>query len=285
MTAEDRARLLLACGAAAGLALAAVGLLRPSDAGSIRSDAVASVNGEPIRRVDYERALGAVAADMRGPIDEERKQQVLGRLVDEELLVQRALDLGFARTDRATRSNLVQAVIGAVVSEADSWEPSDAEVTAFYEQHREYFTTPGRVRIRQVLVRDPEGVARAEEAARRLRAGEPFATVAAELGDTEIAPVPDTPLPAAKLREYLGPTATRTVLELDEGAVSDPVRSSTGFHVLQVVEREDRAIPPLDDVRDLVRAEARRRHADEALRRYLDELRTDADVQVASGLP
>jgi parvulin-like peptidyl-prolyl isomerase len=249
------------------------------------ADAVASVNGEPIRRADYERALAAVAADMRNPIDDTRKQQVLDRLVDEELLVQRALDLGFARSDRATRSNLVQAVIGAVVSEADSWEPSDAEVAAFYEENEEYFTTPGRVRIRQVLVRDPEGLGRAEEAARRLRAGEPFAEVRKQLGDAEIAPVPDTPLPASKLREYLGPTATRTVLELEAGAVSDPVRSSTGFHVLEVVEREDPGIPPLDEIRELVRGEARRRHADQALRAYLDELRADADVQVADTLP
>jgi len=285
MTEDGRARLLLACGAAAGLALAALGLLRPGGDGGLAPDAMASVNGEPIRTADFERAVGAVDADLRDPIDDRRKRQVLDRLIDEELLVQRALDLGFVRTDRATRSNLVQAVIGAVVSEAESFEPSDAEVAAFYAEHRDYFTTPGRVRMRQVLIRDPEGVARAEEATRRLRAGEPFATVAAELGDPEIAPVPDAPLPASKLREYLGPTATRTVLELAPGAVSDPVRSSTGFHVIELVEREEPAVPPLDEIRDLVRAEARRRHADRALRTYLDELRADADVRVATTLP
>lgn len=285
MTADGRARLLLACGAAAGLALAAVGLLRPDGEASMSPDAVATVNGEPIRVADYERAVGAVDADLRAPIDEARKRQVLDRLVDEELLVQRALDLGFARSDRATRSNLVQAVVGAVVSEAESWEPSDTEVGAFYEDNRDYFTTPGRIRLRQILIRDPQGLARAEDAARRLRAGEPYPDVVKELGDTEIAPVPDTLLPASKLREYLGPTATRTVLELETGAISDPVRSSTGFHVLEVVEREEPLVPPLDEIRDLVRAEARRRHADRALRAYLDELRADADVQVSSRVP
>ena len=52
-----------------------------------------------------------------------------------------------------------------------------------------------------------------------------------------------------------------------------------------MVEREDAGIPPLDEIRELVRGEARRRHADQALRAYLDGLRADADVQVSDRLP
>jgi parvulin-like peptidyl-prolyl isomerase len=92
-------------------------------------------------------------------------------------------------------------------------------------------------------------------------------------------------LPAAKLREYLGPTATRTALELEAGAVSEPVRSGAGFHVLQVVAREERHLPPLAEIEEQVRAEWRRRGGDEALRAYLRELRERATLRVAEPLP
>jgi parvulin-like peptidyl-prolyl isomerase len=126
---------------------------------------------------------------------------------------------------------------------------------------------------------------RAREAAARLRAGEPFATVRAALGDPEIAPLPNGWLAPAKLRDYLGPTPARTVLELPVGAVSEPVRSGIGFHVLQVLEQEAPRTPPLAEIEGEVRAELRRQRSDEALRARLDDLRHAADLRVAARLP
>src|SRR5439155_144765 len=106
-----------------------------------------------------------------------------------------------------------------------------------------------------------------------------------DLGDEEVAPLPDALLPPAKLREYLGETATRAALALAPGGVSDPVRSGAGFHVLRVVEREAARVPPFDEIVDAVRAQRRRRGDEEALRTALDSLRRRADVRVAERLP
>jgi parvulin-like peptidyl-prolyl isomerase len=72
------------------------------------------------------------------------------------------------------------------------------------------------------------------------------------------------PLPAAKLLDYLGPTALRAALVLDAGAVSEPVRSGTGYHVLIVVAREAEWLQPLADIEADVRAEYRRRAGERA---------------------
>ena len=61
MTRERRARALLALGATAGLA-AAVATLVGGPALPVSADAVAVVNGVPIRRDDYLRALAGVAS-------------------------------------------------------------------------------------------------------------------------------------------------------------------------------------------------------------------------------
>lgn len=287
-----RTRALLAAGALLGLGLAVGGLLRGGrEAPSLPHGAVATVNGEVVRTEEFERALAALASDRREPLDEDDRRHILDRLLDEELLVQHGLELGLARHDRRVRSDIVSALIQAVVSEADEREPSRAEIESFYDEHRDYFTEPGRLHVRQIFVRagslrDAEAArVRAEEAAVRARNGEGFEAVARALGDEPLPPIPDGPLPASKLREYLGPTATRTALALETGAVSEPVRSGSGFHVLQVVAREERRLPPLAEIEEQVRAEWRRRAGDEALRQYLRELRQRATLRVAEPLP
>ena len=105
------------------------------------------------------------------------------------------------------------------------------------------------------------------------------------VGDPELAPLPEALLPPAKLLDYLGPTALRSALALEPGAVSDPVRSHTGYHVLQVVERREDADVPLDEARPEVVAEFRRRSGERALRTYLEQLRRRGQIEVAASLP
>lgn len=289
MTAERRARLLLAVGAAAGLATAAASLVGGrAGTAALSPDVVATVNDAPIRRDDYLRALGAVATDRRAPIGDADKRQVLDRLIDEELLLQHGLDLGLPRRDRSVRAPLVAATIDLLASAAA--EPSEADLRAFYDQHRAYFAPPERLRVRQILVQPHDGdeagaAARAADAARRLRAGEPFDQVRAALGDAEVAPIPDTALPPGALREYVGESAARAALAADAGGVTDPQRSSMGFHVLLVLARTAPPEPPFEEVKELVREEYRRRADDTALRAGLDDLRRAARVQVTDALP
>ena len=291
---SHRPLVLLSLGAAAGIALAASGLVGASPRGAgMPRDAVAVVNGTAIRRDEYDRTLAALANDRRELLDAADKRHVLDRLIDEELLVQRGLELGLPQTDRKLRADLTSAMITAVAAEVTDGEPTEADVRAFYDTHRTFFMRTGRLRIRTLFFRtatdDATGgtvqvaQARAAEAVRRLRDGENVGSVRATLGNTEVAPVPDMLLPVDKLGDYLGPTAVRTALALAPGEVSEPVRSAAGFHVVQVVERQADYTPPFDDVRAEVVAECRRRAGDRALRTYLDELRTRADVRVGSG--
>lgn len=286
-TRATRPRLLLGIGATLGLLLAALDLVGARrDAARLPDDAVATVDGVPILAADYERSLAALAADRRTPLDDEEKQRVLDRLVDEELLVQKGLDLGLARRDRRVRSDIVASVVESVVAEAATSEPSDADVEAFFAAHGDLFQRTGRVRVRQVLVRVSSGVAddvareRAAAAATRLRAGDDFDSVARELGDAAIAPLPAGKIDPATLREYLGPTVATSVLELPVGTPSDPIRSAAGYHVVEVLEREPATTPALAEIVDQVRVELRRRSQDEALRTYVEGLREEHEVRV-----
>ena len=290
--AVERSLGLLASGAALGIALAAAGLLAPDRdrATALPEGAVALVNGAAIRGENFERLVAGLESDTREPANADDRRHVLDRMIDEELLVQRGVELGLTQYDRRVRANLVVAVIAAVTTEAEEREPTARELRDFYAENRDFFTRPGRQRVRQIFFRvanpaeQESASARASEARQRIGAGESFADVRGALGDDEVSPLPDVALPAIKLREYLGPTALRSISSLEVGQVSQPVRSGVGFHLFEVVEREPMRTPALDQIDAQVRAEWTRRRGERALRAYLDELRDRADVSVASPL-
>jgi len=286
-----RPLILLALGAAAGLGVAAFGLLSgTADDASLPAGAVASVDGRPIFRDGYERLVAGLDADTREPVTPAQRRRVLDRMIDEELLVQRGLSLGLAESDRRVRADITSAMIRSVVLEAEDEPPTEDDLQAFYREAAPFFTQPGRIRVAQVFFRVPAGSddasvrERAGAARDRLRAGDALETVRKEDGDREVAPIPDAMLPPAKLREYIGPTALRAVMALDEGGVSDPVRSGTGVHVFVLLGREAARVPAFDEIHEQVRAEWVRRAGDRALRGYLDGLRDDAVVVIAREL-
>lgn len=287
----------LFAGAMAGLALAASGLLEPrgGSAPALSDDVAAIVGERVIRRVDYERVLAGVERDRRGPIDDATRRRVLERMIDEELLVQQALALGLAASDRRVRGELVSGLVDSVVAEASGEQPSEAELEAHYRANQDFFVRPGRLRV-EALSFDaesaagtsppaaqattvssararPDALTRAREARTALERGVSADEVKATLGDPPVAAVPDALLPLAKLRDYLGPAVLEALPMLAVGVWSAPIETGSGYALVRVVESEQASAPALEEVAAVVRQDWIRRRGDDALRRYLDGLR------------
>ena len=136
---EVRSRRLVALGASVGLVLAAWGLLGSGDdAVVLPPEAVASVNGELVSRAAYRQAL-AETEKTEGPLDLAGQRRVLEQLIDEELFVQRAVELGFLRYDRRIRAQLVAGVAQSVAAEMALAPPSPEQLEAFHRAHRDRF--------------------------------------------------------------------------------------------------------------------------------------------------
>ena len=283
-----RANFLLGLGAAAGLITAATGLILPASPvqESPGQEVVAMVNGDVILRDDYLRLLAGFEQDSKNPLDDEVRQHVLDRMIEEELLVQRALDLGLVQVDRRVRADLTSSLIASIVATAEETEPSEDELRDFYREHAGFFERPGRLRVNQILFRvDPKEdeapiLEQAQIARQALLEGKAFEDVDTQYGDRQISPLPDTLLPPMKLREYIGPSALKAVMALAPGELSEPVRSGLGFHLLQLIDATPAIRPAFEDIESQIQAEWMRRAGDRALRNYLDQLRADGDVQV-----
>jgi peptidyl-prolyl cis-trans isomerase SurA len=128
---------------------------------------------------------------------------------------------------------------------------SEQDVDQFQlEREAQAQTGPELLNIAQILVAVPEAAtpeqisvlqAKAQRALDRIRAGEKFATVAAELSD---APSPasggELGLRPAERLPTLFVDATR---EMKAGGLAGPLRSGAGFHVIKLIEKTRGAGP------------------------------------------
>ena len=250
----------------------------------------ARVNDAAISEDEYRRAIEALAGDKRNPMTDEVRSDVLERLIEEELLVQRGVDVGLVGSDRTVRKSIVNAMIDYVVAGRAGHAPTDEEIETFFEVNKDYFAQTERLRVRRLFVKDVPGRdigKRVQDIAGRLAGGESFDAVARQVSDPILPELPDTPLPPRKLRDYLGPSLVQAALQLEAGSISQPVNSAGGFHFLHVVEVQKGQIPPLDQVRGQVVAEYNRRSDDEALRDYLNWLKSEAEIErfTSGGVP
>lgn len=286
---------LLAIGAGLGAVIAAIGILQKEPPRDVPSDTVAVVNGVHILRADYDRAFAALSEALKKADDGVEKadvlrQRALDRLIDEELLVQRGIELGLPERDPQIRTQLSARVIEMVtmVQNGDP-VPDDQTLRAFYEKDPDRFKVSGRYRVNVIFYAVPTDASsehkdrakrRADEAYARIEKGERFEDVRSS-GDPLIVVVPDTPLPVGKLQDYLGASATRAVVELPEGHTSPPIRGADGYRILRLLESVDGETPAFETIRKDVENAYRKQQEDTRLQQFLERRRAAAKITIA----
>ncbi len=252
--------------------------------------AIAHVNGRLIDRSEFAVAYQALLSDKSKAPTAGDKKLVLARLVEEELLVQRGLEIGLTQSDASIRKAIAAAVIEFVLAQNKQGTPSEAQLRAFYETHKARFTPADRLQVARIFVRhtpqdEPALATRLDAIRAALRAGEKFSQVAARLGDAILPPLPRAMLPRNKMYDYLGPTLTGTAIRLEAGAISDAIHDGSGWHFLHVVRVAEGTPPPFANLRRQLETALRRTQDDKALRDYLDWLAKRADIVLAPDAP
>ena len=275
--------MLLAIGAAAGLAAALWGALGPPARDRVGNDVIATVNGVAIDRADYERALGSLVADKRSPLTPADSARVLANLVDEQLLVERGLELGLGEQDIAVRKALIDAMIQFAVAGAAAREPDDGELRRYYAERPQLVQSDAELRVRVVSFPSRDA-ARVEAMRQALLGGATFDAASRDAGAEPVA-VPDTLLPPGKLADYAGPAVRDAALAMTAGDVAGPLDVGGVPSFVLLVERTTPAAPPFEQVRDVVAEEWRRRQSEAALAQYIASLRRSAVIDYAPDAP
>lgn len=248
--------------------------------------AVARLGALALEADELEALLATLPADSREQLREDRpalEAWIRGRLAEKALLQQAEAQGWEDRPEirRMTRAATEQVLLRTyleAVSQVPEGYPSDAELQAAYDAGKANWTTPPMLRVAQIFLavgseRSEEQVRKqAQDLARRARAeGGDFAALARQYSEDRGSAEQGGDSGLQPLQQYL-PAMRQVLLELKPGAVSDPVRSQDGYHVLRVLETQPSRTATLDEVRGRLRDALRAQRQQQVARAYLDGL-------------
>ena len=236
---------------------------------------VAKVNGDGITRPDYEAELARYQASVGTDLAPDDKQLVLNDMIDELLLAQGAAEAGFTPDD-----SVVQDHISRLGSEQDlnQWIASHGytqesfrrdlaqSIAAAWMRDQIIAKVPetaDQVHARQILLNNSD---QATAALNQLRSGADFADLAAQYD-----PVTKGDLGWFPRGYLLEPELEQAAFNLQPDETSDVIKTDTGYHILQVIER---------DPQHPLTPDARRVLQSKALQNWLEQRRNQSEIQV-----
>lgn len=240
---------------------------------------VLSLNGEEVRRSDFEAHLAGIEAGDLGPLAPEARQGLLEAFLEEQVLLMEARHQGFlgpaAQAEEGPR-----AVARLLATAVPPPEISESEIQVYFTAHAVELRVPETVTVRQILVgtlneardlkrrlyRDP----RSFETLAGSRSTGPEAAVGGFMGTFERGQLP------SELEE--------AVFALAPGRTSQPIETSLGYHVLRVDSRQPARELSLEEARGWIRERLTRERADAAVRAFVAGLLSRARVNHEAAL-
>jgi peptidyl-prolyl cis-trans isomerase D len=153
---------------------------------------------------------------------------------------------------------------------------SEQDLQAYYDQHREEYRVPDQVKVRHILIKTPlpepgqkedekavaGARAKAEDVLKQVKAGGDFAKLAAKYSE-------DTTAQEGGELGWIGrgrtvPEFEKVAFALPKGQTSDLVKSSYGFHIIQVEDKQDAHLKSLAEVKSEILEKKKREKADRA---------------------
>jgi peptidyl-prolyl cis-trans isomerase D len=166
------------------------------------------------------------------------------------------------------------------------------DLQVYYNQHRDQYRTPEQAKVSHILIKTPlagpdgkvddKGVAeaqrRAEDLLKQLKAGAKFEDLAKKYSED-----PGSAKEGGSLG-WIGkgrtvPEFEKAAFSLPKGQISDLVKSSYGFHIIRVDDRQDAHMKTLDEVKDEIEPVLKQQKTQEAAQKQAEDLLQQAKTQ------
>ena len=219
----------------------------------------------PISAVEIDAEVSKVITQVGGP--ENYKKALEAQGISEEQF-RKELEKG-ARVNK-----LVEKACSGVA------EPTDEEVAAFYEAHKDEYVEPEQVLCQHILVKGSDDAAldKIKAIRERVVAGADFAEEAKKNSDC----------PSGQQGGSLGwfgrgmmvPEFDKVAFEMKKGEVSGIVTTQFGYHIIYKADQKGGGKQTLVDVHDQIKDLLRHTARGRAMDAYVAELREKANVEM-----
>jgi peptidyl-prolyl cis-trans isomerase C len=236
---------------------------------------VATVDGQAITEEDVRVALDELSGSLPQQLDAaQRRTYAIDYLVDLKIVAREAAKEkladapDFKRRLDQTRDRLL---MESLLTREGEKGATDEAMRKFYDDTVKSLKGGQEVRARHILV---ETEAEARAALERVRKGEDFAKVAAELSKD-----PGSGKEGGDLgwfeKERMVPEFAEAAFKLEKGQVSEPVKTQFGVHIIKTEDKREKAPPAFDAVKE----QLKRYMVQKAQQEYVLKLRETAKVE------
>lgn len=245
------------------------------------------------RKITVEQFMGYITQDTRLVLKARAlpgKTEILREMILDRLLEEAMFRQGLLPKDHAASSQDYAKAYQQLAKQhfpPPATVPAEEELYRYYQRHPEAFGIPGMVRVSQIQFRLPEKAdeavkaatkAKAENALKRLRAGEPFADLAEALTENPQAKVARGDM--GFLQPEKDPWLKKAVETLKIGQYSDVLESPVGYEILLLQDKRDAMVAPYANVRESILQRIRQEAQAKAREQYAWKLAKEVGVKV-----
>ena len=249
---------------------------------------IGMVGGQPIGSKSF-----AMMASRKRPADNkalsmDERKEVFDDLVIEELLYQKALAKGLDK-DPKVKKVMVNALLREeVYGSVKNGDFTDAELQAYFEEHKSDFTVPAKVQLSRILIKvtDARPEAEAEAKAQRLYAQlrsdiSKFSELAKENSEDpykrrggDVGYVPASGKPG------LDSAIVEKAFEMKVETLSAPFKTSDGFNIIYVPAKREAQERSFDKLKGSVLRKVKSERIKQMYDQYTGNLKSGAQVSI-----
>jgi peptidyl-prolyl cis-trans isomerase C len=258
----------------AALAIFALGLSLAAAPGA-SAKVLAKVNGVEITDEDLKLADEYIGSNFTRQTDPKvRESALIEFLVSQQLLVQEAQAEKLAESpDFMKRLAYLRdmALMQAMLAKLSAEAVTDAGIKKTYDDALKDYKPQDEYHALHLVVATED---QAKDALKRIKGGEDFGKVAAEVSKDPGAKNGDL---GWRVKEEWLPEFAEQVVKLSPGQVSDPVKTQVGWHVIKLVEKRPRKFPSPEELK----GEISHYLSEKARRSLLERLTQSARIERA----
>ena len=225
------------------------------------------VGERTITRTSLDMRIKRFSQKRRQKATDKQMASVVDQLVEQTLFAEEARAMGLDKDENV--QFLIQDTVDKMLANLyvrryvlPAVQVSESEIVEYYKSQTGLWRRPETVRARHILLRvNPRATAkavtsvesRALEIKRKLEAGKDFSELAKKYSEDTGTKDKGGDL-GFFTREGKVKVISDAVFAMQPGQTSEPVRSSVGYHILQVIERRPAGVKPLEEVNGEIRS-------------------------------
>jgi peptidyl-prolyl cis-trans isomerase C len=157
---------------------------------------------------------------------------------------------------------------------------SDEDLRTYFDEHKKEFEIPEQVNASHILVKTEE---EAREIKKQLDGGADFAELAKQKSLDTTNKNNGGNL-GFFLRGAMVPAFEEAAFKLKPGQISDPVKTSFGYHIIKILEVRPRSVMPLNDARKMIQPRVQNQKQQQWLENKRQEVKSKYGVKIYENL-